>query len=151
MTFFYFYSILHIKDKRKKILLIITGSLAEGIISADPGTPLLKKQSWTIADNKALGKSQELLFYKGESLVIMNITDIQTCADFFLEKYLKTFYLVITWCRCQKSIFQWLLARIQSLLFFDNWIKLCFSMMHHDNKGIYPFTPAQSFCILTCL
>ena len=27
----------------------------------------------------------------------MNITDIQTCADFFLEKYLKTFYLVITY------------------------------------------------------
>lgn len=27
----------------------------------------------------------------------MNITDIQTCADFFQENYLKTFYLVITY------------------------------------------------------
>ena len=27
----------------------------------------------------------------------MNITTIQSCADFFLENYLKTFYLVITY------------------------------------------------------
>lgn len=27
----------------------------------------------------------------------MNIKDIQKCADFFLENYLKTFYLVITY------------------------------------------------------
>ena len=27
----------------------------------------------------------------------MNISDIQRCADFFQEHYLKTFYLVITY------------------------------------------------------
>lgn len=60
--------------------------------------PCLKNNRERLPVTKLLGNSKSFCFYKkaGEN-TYMDITDIQSCADFFQDNYLKTFYLVITY------------------------------------------------------
>jgi len=55
-----------------RILYILnnTGSLAEGIISADPGTPLFKNNRERLPMAKLLEKSKSLCFIKNISILI---------------------------------------------------------------------------------
>ena len=56
--------------------------------------PCIKNNRERLPVARLSDKSESFCFLIGG---IMNISDIQRCADFFQEHYLKTFYLVITY------------------------------------------------------